>query len=280
MESVAMGRVLTMAFACWLVLHLEGGPFLRRIAILAIPAIMAALYFTGTRGPWMGFALACLVFLVSKTPVRRTVCWLTVCIFIVAALGLTHKFSIGSNNLFFARQDTFTDRVVTWLVSGRMIEANPLVGVGFGRFNIEWPNYYKEFQGLDFGGFGGSHNTFFTMAAEVGLPAFGLYVLMAFLMWRRCFQVYRKLDRGFELERTFVVMVMGILLSYLFTGWFSDLRWNSVQNTLTFFMLGLVAAMERDLCENTIIADEGDFDRTAELVASYQRSSNSVFADR
>ena len=56
---------------------------------------------------------------------------------------------------------------------------------------------------------------------------------------------------------------------YVFTGWFSDLRWNTVQNTLMFLMLGVVAAMERDLCNNIIVVDEGDFDQAPELVANY-----------
>jgi O-antigen ligase len=269
MESVAMGRVLTMVFGCWLVLRLEAGPFLRRVAIVSIPVTMASVYFTATRGPWIGFALVCLIFLVFKTPVRRTMRWLIVCIVIAAVFGVTHKFSIGENNLFLERQSTVTDRVVTWLISGRMIEANPLFGIGFGRFNVEWPNYYKEFQRFDFTGFDGSHNTFLTMAAEVGLPTFGLYILMAFLMWRRCLRVYRQLDPGLVFERTFAVMVMGILLLYLSTGWFSDLRWNTVQNTLMFLMLGVVAAMERDLCNNIIVVDEGDFNQAPELVANY-----------
>src|SRR5207245_6240380 len=107
-----------------------------------------------------------------------------------------------------------------------------------------WPNYYKEFQGFDFTGFDGSHNTFLTMAAEEGLPTLGLYFLMAFLIWRRCLRVYRQLDPGLTFEQTCLVMVMGILSMYLFTVWFSDLRWNTVQNTLMFLMLVVVAAMQ------------------------------------
>jgi O-antigen ligase len=249
MESVAMGRVLTIVFGCWLVLRLEVGPFLRKLAIFSILIAMASVYFTNTRGPWVGFALVCVVFLIFRTPVRRTVCWLTVCVAIVAASGLTHKFSIGANNLFLERQSTVTDRMVTWLVSGRMIEANPLFGIGFGRFNVEWRNYYKEFEGFNFTSFDGSHNTFLTMAAETGLPMFGIYLVMIFFMWRRCLQTYRQLDPALTFERTFVVMVMGVLLLYVFTGWFSDLRWNALQNTLMFLFLGVVAAVKRDICD-------------------------------
>ena len=55
---------------------------------------------------------------------------------------------------------------------------------------------------------------------------------------------------------------------YLFTGWFSDLRWGSVQNTLMFVMLGLVAAMERDLPDEAITEDKMDLDETSELLVS------------
>ena len=176
MEAVAMGRVLTMAFGCWLVLRLDCGPFLRRVSLIAIPVTMGSVYFTDTRGPWLGFALLCLTFLVFKTPVRRTVLWLAICIVVVASAGIANKFSLGDNNLFLERESTVTDRIVTWLVSGRMIEAHPVLGVGFGRFNDEWPDYYKQFKGFDFTGFDGSHNTWLSMAAETGLPTFGLYV--------------------------------------------------------------------------------------------------------
>jgi O-antigen ligase len=256
MESVAMGRVLTMVFVSWLVLQIESGPVLKGLAFLCVPAAMASIYFTQTRGPWIGFGLVCLAFILFKTPVRRTVYCLVGCILVAACLGLSHKFSLGDKNLFLERQTTVTDRVVTWLVSGQMIKAHPFVGIGYGRFNAEWDNYFKTFQGLDFTGFDGSHNTYLTMAAETGVCTLALYLLMAFLMWHRCFRVYRELNSNLVFERSFVVLVMGLFWMYLFTSWFSDLRWNTVQNTLMFLFLGVVAAMKEDLCDNRGAGDE------------------------
>ena len=218
-----MGRVLAMVFGCWLVLRLKR-PFLRKVAIVSIPVTMASVYFTATRGPWIGFALVCLIFLVFKTPVRRTVRWLTVCIVIAAVFGLTHKFSIGENNLFLERQ-SHRDRPRGHLAIFRTDDrSKPAVRCWLWAIQREWPNYYKEFRGFDFTGFDGSHNTILTMAAEMGLPTLGIYLFLIFLFWRRCLRVYRQLDPGLTLERTFVVMVMGILLLYLITGWFSDLK--------------------------------------------------------
>jgi len=41
-----------------------------------------------------------------------------------------------------------------------------------------------------------------------------------------------------QLEKSLLVMVMGLVSMYVVTGWFSDLRWTTVQNTLVFLLLG------------------------------------------
>jgi hypothetical protein len=70
---------------------------------------------------------------------------------------------------------------------------------------------------------------------------------MVLLMLRRCLQTYRSLSSEQAFERSFILMTVGLLAAYVLTGWFSDLRWNTVQNTLMFLMLGLVTAMGRDV---------------------------------
>jgi len=262
MESVAMGRVLTMVFAGWLVLRLASKPLLRNFATFCLVLTLAGIYFTATRGPWLGLGLVLITFLVSETPVRKTVLRLVACIAVSAAIGLSNKFSLGQNNLFFGRQNTVTDRIVTWLVSMDMIKAHPVFGIGFGRFNAKWEDYYKPSNGLEFDGFDGSHNTWLSVAAEVGLPGLALYLVMAVLMWRRCLNTYRSLDPEHTFERSFILMVVGLLAAYVLTGWFSDLRWNTVQNTLMFLMLGLVSAMSRDLEKQRSDVDNEDASET------------------
>jgi O-antigen ligase len=249
MESVAMGRVLTMVFAAWLVLRLETKPLMQKFAALALVLSLGGIYFTATRGPWLGLGLVLITFLVFESPVRKTVLRLIACIAIAAAVGLSNKFSLGQNNLFFGRQNTVTDRIVTWIVSMDMVKAHPVFGIGFGRFNAQWENYYKPSGGpdaLDFDGFDGSHNSWLSIAAEVGLPGLLLYLVMVVLMLRRCLQTYRSLGSEQAFERSFILMTVGLLAAYVLTGWFSDLRWNTVQNTLMFLMLGLVTAIGRD----------------------------------
>jgi O-antigen ligase len=128
-----------------------------------------------------------------------------------------------------------------------MIQDKPLFGVGFGRFHLDWEKYFHYNAKIDFTGFDGSHNTFLTMGAEVGVPTMLAFLLMNFYMVRMCSALYRKLGPEMQLEKSLLVMVMGLVSMYVVTGWFSDLRWTTVQNTLIFLLLGLVASLKQDL---------------------------------
>src|SRR5215467_2680230 len=121
MESVGMGRLLTVAFGSWLVLRSEGGNVIRTLSFVFVPLTLISLYFTNTRGPWIGCALLWLAFIVFRTPVRGTLYRLGIAVLLIASLNLSSKFTLDSGNIFFNRESTVTDRVVTWLVSLRMI---------------------------------------------------------------------------------------------------------------------------------------------------------------
>jgi O-antigen ligase len=246
MESVGMGRMMAFVFAGWLVLRVEDVPWVNRLALISIPLAVGAEYFTETRGPWIGFAIVGSAFVIFKTPARKTLIRLGICAFVAALFGLSSKFSLGGHNLFLSRQSTVTYRLVTWITSLHMVEAHPFFGVGFGHFNTAFFDYYKD-GGILFEGFSGGHNTFLTLAAELGIPGLALFLGIGILMGKRCLRVYRALHPSLTFERMFVVMTLGSLAMYYFTAWFSDVKWTTVQNTVMFVLLGVVAALERDM---------------------------------
>jgi O-antigen ligase len=108
-----------------------------------------------------------------------------------------------------------------------------------------WDDYYTEAGSHEFGGFDGSHNTFLTMAAEGGIFTLLLYIAMLCSLTLMCQRMYHRLPEGQALERCFVLMVLAIAAMYGLTGFFSDLRWNLLQNDLMFLLFGLVAGMVR-----------------------------------
>ena len=245
MESVAMGRVLTITFAAFLVVAVElqgtGRSSARFFAVLSLVAV----YYTYTRGPWLGLALVLGIFMFCRTRLRSTARTIMIVLSISALVGIGSKFSLTQGTLFSQRQNTVEDRMVSYLTTVRILEASPIFGVGFGRFGQVWDDYYTEVGNQEFGGFDGSHNTFLTMAAEGGVFTLLLYIAMLCSLTLMCRRMYRLLPEGQALERCFVLMVLAIAAMYGLTGFFSDLRWNLLQNDLMFLLFGLVAGMAR-----------------------------------
>jgi O-antigen ligase len=279
MESVAMGRMLTVAFGAWLVLRTESDRF-KKMSWIFVPATMAGVYFTNTRGPWIGFGLLIMAFLLFKTPVRKTVAVLMIFIAFAGVAGVTNKFSIGGKNLFLDRQSTVTDRVVTWIVSAGMIKDHPVFGIGFGRFNHEWDKYFEQIKNAEFTSFDGSHNTLLTLAAEVGIPALIVFLAILYGMWRRCRAMLADLSSEFGFERSFVVMTIGLVWMYLFTGWFSDLRWNTVQNTALFTMLGILAALHAQVRQQAALPESSAIDYDADVTMAHPQLHDTLAAAR
>jgi len=99
-----------------------------------------------------------------------------------------------------------------------------------------------------------------------------VFLLMMYCQVRMCAGVYKRLGEEMELERSFVVMVMGLAVMYVFTGWFSDLRWNTVQNTLMFLCFGLVCGLKHHLEEEDLSAVAADESNVADVAAVEERS--------
>jgi len=245
MESVAMGRVLTITFAAFLVLALELQGARRTMARLFALFCLVSIYYTYTRGPWVGLALVLGFFLLSRTPLRKTARTIALLLFIGGLVGVGSKFSLVQGTFFSQRQNTVDDRWVSYLTTVKILESHPVLGIGFGRFNQVWDDYYDGGGKTEFGGFDGSHNTFLTMAAEGGIFTLLLYLAMLYSLTLMCWKLYRLLPEELVLERCFVLMVMAIAAMYGLTGFFSDLRWNLLQNSLMFMLFGLVAGMLR-----------------------------------
>ncbi len=245
MESVAMGRVLTITFAAFLVLalHLQGAR--RAMARLFALLSLVAVYYTYTRGPWVGLALVLGFFLLSRTPLRKAARNIALLLFIGGLVGVGSKFSLVQGTFFSQRQNTVDARWISYLTTVKILESHPVLGIGFGRFNQVWDDYYDGGGKTEFGGFDGSHNTFLTMAAEGGIFTLLLYLAMLYSLTLMCWKMYRLLPEELVLERCFVLMVMAIAAMYGLTGFFSDLRWNLLQNSLMFMLFGLVAGMLR-----------------------------------
>ena len=243
LESVAMGRVLTVCFVCFMFMTWQFHG-VKRVALYALALLSAtSIYFTYTRGPWVGFAAVLLIIGFCQTRMRRSALGLITLIMLVAIFGSASKFSLLEGTLFSKRQNTISDRIVSYKITLKMAHQNPIFGIGFGKFHSEWPNYFSDTSDVDFGGFDGSHNTYLTMLAELGIIGSLSYLLVLLLLIRMCLNAYKNLTEESPFEKALVAVTLAVAVMYILTGFVSDLRWSLLQNCLAFLFFGLVSSM-------------------------------------
>jgi O-antigen ligase len=267
LDAVAMGRVLIVGFSCFTFMVVRTTGVKKWVFSLLAVMNVAAIYFTQTRGPWLGFGIVLLVLAFSNTTLRKFAVVLILSIITVAFVGATKKFSFSNGTLFSERQNTVVDREISYMTTIKMIVDHPVLGIGFGMFNKEWNHYYHGSKWEDFGGFDGSHNTFLTMICELGGAGFFIYFVMFYLLVSKCYTTYKKLDDNDMFEKNLCIITIGLALMYVVTGTVSDLRWSLMPNTLLYLFFGLVGSINTQLVQQEIAHDEYSAFSKHELVS-------------
>ncbi len=154
------------------------GLFYKRMIIryglwLVIPLGWHAIFLTGSRGGLVGLALTTMM-IVLRSP-RKIV---GVCF--ILALVVAYQWEAGS--VLKSRADIISDyeedqsvesRITSWKAAIGMISDHYLCGVGITSFGVAYPDYSTEKPHE-------AHNTFFQIAAEAGLIAGIMYLLVVF----------------------------------------------------------------------------------------------------
>ena len=180
LEAVTNGAGLYAGvLAAAMALYFWRGTRSRQAATVVLVLCGVGLLFTETRSVWLGGVVATVVALLA---VRELRLWFLPVVGVVAALmaislttvpGLADQVTERSND-----QRTVWDRKNLATAAVNMVEAHPLVGVGWGRFRAESPPYFE--QNADFPLTATKeviHNVFLTYAAETGLIGLSLWLL-------------------------------------------------------------------------------------------------------
>lgn len=155
----------------------------------------AALFASGTRGPFLGMVAGMLTFIFGIVRLRRR---LALRIFLPLAAACAILFISPSvwgrlKTAFHAEQNM--DRLVMWRVGLNLLKDHPLTGVGISHVVTFWPKYFtdewRKFFPYQQDLWSDVHNLYLQQAAERGIP--GLAILLALLaamifsswkMWR------------------------------------------------------------------------------------------------
>jgi len=180
---------LALAMSIPLLLHLgtsEKRAILSKGVMLMIPLTMIAVVLTRSRGGTVAMAF-CMTILVWRSH-RRLVGMTLVGLSAIAVLALAPKeykeriYSIKD----YESEGSAASRLKAWGIALRMVQANPVWGVGFGRFQQNYAEYdpHPTPEVLAGEGVIVAHNSYLQIWAECGSIAFTLYLLLiALSLW-------------------------------------------------------------------------------------------------
>jgi O-antigen ligase len=224
-----------VALASALALALRDNPWLRAAAAAGVPLCLLALFLTVSRGGLVALAAVLIAGVAVAGNARKTAALVVA----VAVLGATFYFvalAPPEARDRIVTSDGGTGREDIWKVGWRMVEANPVVGVGAGNFATSSVHYLLEPGVILRPDFivddpKVAHNTYLEVLAELGVVGLALflivlgYSLVTALRAARTFQ--RVGDRELDIvARAVFVALVGLLTAAFFgSREFSNQLW-------------------------------------------------------
>jgi putative inorganic carbon (hco3(-)) transporter len=230
----------------------RGRPLMRVIALIGVPAIVAAIVFSKSRGGLVGLVAMLLVLLYQMRRVRPGVAAVVVAASLATIPVLPESFTNRMSSIFKPEEDPTGSREARkrLLEEGwKTFVANPVVGVGAGQFQ----NYQPEARGRQ-EAWRETHNATLQVAAELG--AVGLIIFTLLVVWgfgavlstgsalRRLRATRRaRAPDPSHLRREPLELHASAMVASL-TGWFAAAMFASVAYYWTFYIiLGLATSL-------------------------------------
>lgn len=180
---------LALCMGIPMLLHLgwsERRPILRRTVIAMVPLTAITIAATHSRGAFL--AMSCTLFALVWRSRNRVAGFVTLLLIAIAgylAAPASYKERIASI-AHYETEGSAKGRLDAWKVALQMIKSNPMLGVGFDKFQRNYKHYDPAAQVDEEGGTGTrvAHNSYLQIWAECGTPAFLCYLfLIALTFW-------------------------------------------------------------------------------------------------
>ncbi len=226
------------------------------LAVSALTAMLASLYFSLSRGAWLGVAAALgIVFIIRSRRAALLALGLAVLFSIVLLLGqlnilpdvVTSRFAGVSD--YFGLQDVrgvkvtdenfaIVERMAHWQAGLDMFQAHPLLGVGIGNYAAVYPVYSLPHWDDPLGH---AHNYYINIAAESGIIGLSAYfILWGAIFWFAWLSV--RSTRG--LSQGIAAGAFGVVVALCVHNLFDNLFVHSMQMQVG-LTLGLIERVRR-----------------------------------
>lgn len=215
----------------------------RVVGIVAALAGAAFTILTYTRSAWVAFAVGIVAIAWLYSKARP---WVVVGI---ALAAIAFSLNVGGfvDSAFLeeraSNQENVHGRFAFGSTGVRMFEDEPIVGQGFGTYDVRARDFAAGFGqvGAGVAVADTSHNSFLTILAELGAVGFLLYAAAIFAALKTIVSGLR----GGGVDRLKVVALVAGLLSYFVSANLIDMRFFSFAVSLFWFNLGLAVASAR-----------------------------------
>ena len=205
------------------------------------------LFLTYTRGPWLATVLGFVAMAALRPQYRRIFAGV-----LVAALLMVATDALRPKNDEFLGErlgntSTIENRLGFLAAASRMIHDKPIFGIGYFRYMELLPEYnrgtYIPWYGFVARGAGAGvpiHDIYIGRAAEEGLVSIALFGALMAVLHRHFWKRWHTPAGDSWLDRDFLALYAGVMVSYFVNGMTLDYRYFDFVNVLPFFMSGIV----------------------------------------
>lgn len=236
---------------------------------ISIPITLVAIYFTYTRGAWLGLLIMPIYYIVLK--LRWTKSILIIVSFIILSFGsylfynnnyqkfapnfsttIYHdKLSAHLNSTFEMEDMSTVERFYRWLASIKMSKENLIYGVGPGNFT----DNYKPYTVASYQTYISEneekstvHNYFLLMLAEQGLVGLIIYTAFVFYLLMYIEKLYHtQINKEYKIA---VLLIACSILAFLFNNTLSDFLETNKVGSLFWINIGLLTIFSNPIKEN------------------------------
>lgn len=213
----------------------------KSIFIVTCGMSVIGIFFSMERAAWLACMLV-LLGLVCLYPKIMLRFLLLVAVFMVTLGGILFSNYAGKVANRLNNQGTIDDRIVVTDAMLQMIQEKPIFGWGYVSLNNHIENYYRTVGAATANiRFTTSHNTFLTIATELGLVGVVFYMLPLLWLLVASLRAWRGLPRMEPARWLRLATFWLAALQYFVIGNFMDMRFFPIGLALWWMNLGLIA---------------------------------------
>ncbi|MGP0127806.1 MAG: IctB family putative bicarbonate transporter [cyanobacterium endosymbiont of Rhopalodia musculus] len=224
----------------------------KTLAVTMVLTNSACLYFTGSRGGWIGMIALLVVFMLllflwfwELIPNFWRKWLLTLVLggftgFILVAVMTVEPLRLRVMSIFAGREDSSNNfRMNVWMGVIDMIRDYPLTGIGPGNgaFNIVYPRYMSpKYSALS------AYSIFLETAVEMGLIGLGIFLWLIVVTLNQGVQQMQRLRFKHNTQGFWLIAAVAAMAGILAQGLVDTVWYRPQVNTLWWFVVALIAS--------------------------------------